>query len=1222
MRGLRKPRLWALALLCASAALALPASAHATSPWWGIDAGSRPSNLQVAPDQTEVQEVKATALGGNFGAAVEVGGEVIGCLGIGLGAILCEPETGFEAAESAADLEEMLEGPYGEDVEVTGGPVGTPFLVTTPGRWVAPLKLTPIVFFEAQLGFASVTPVSEGSGRLFITATNLGDAPLDATSTPLTITYSLPAGVSPYSFEAFAGTQGNAGPVECVIEGAGPLTCVFEGELPSYEAIEVEVAVALAPGVSSGEAGEVTISGGDGPAKSVAQTLRVSGEEVGFGIESLSMRAEEEGGETASQAGSHPFQVSQSLVFNSGKLIGSDRRNTVVEQPAMLRNVRVKLPPGLIGNPSPIPTCSFKQFTTQSSFVNECQPETAVGAASVTIIEAGNLGFTRVAVPIFNLEPAYGEPARFGFMAAGVPVTIGTELRGGEAYAIGANVLDASQLATVLASTVSIWGNPGDPAHDSSRGWGCLYFTHPYPCQRPAGLSEAAFLRMPVSCDRPLTYGIEVEPWNAPLGSQIDAATDQSPPLSGCDLLPFDPSIASTPTSKLTSTPSGLDFELTMPNSGLDNPKGRAEAQPKRVEVDLPEGVSVNPSEAEGLATCSEAQYARETVSSKPGEGCPEASKIGSVLAHTPLLDEPIEGSLYIAAPHANPFDSLLALYMVARVPQRGIVVKQAGVVKPDPVTGQLRTIFDELPQVPYSDFKLHFREGGRAPLVTPPACGTYQTLAKFLPYSAANLEDPSPEEIVERTSPFTIERGPDGGACPTGGLPPFHPGLIAGSTNNAAGHFSPFNVRLFRSDAEQEITHFSIKLPPGVTGKLAGVPYCPEAAIEAAKARTGPHGGREELNSPSCPAASEVGHTLAGAGVGSILTYVPGKVYLAGPYHGSKLSIVAVTAAVAGPFDLGTVVVREALQINPETAEVFVDATGSDPIPHIIQGIPVHLRDIRAYVDRPEFALNPTDCTPTSTASTVLGAGLDFVSEADDNPVTVATRYQAADCAALPFKPKLTMRLRGGTRRGAHPAFSAHLQMNGIGEAGIAYAQVTLPKSEFIENAHFKTICTRVQFKAGAGNGAECPSGSIYGHAKAVTPILAEPLEGPVFLRSSEHQLPDLVVALHNSQVDFNLVGRVDSVKGGGLRSSFESSPDAPVSSFDLEMDGGAKGLFVNSTNLCKRTYRAKALFNGQNGKRYESKPVLRAKCPKKHKRHKGHRRARSAHIETGARR
>ena len=293
--------------------------------------------------------------------------------------------------------------------------------------------------------------------------------------------------------------------------------------------------------------------------------------------------------------------------------------------------------------------------------------------------------------------------------------------------------------------------------------------------------------------------------------------------------------------------------------------------------------------------------------------------------------------------------------------------------------------------------------------------------------------------------------------------------------------------------------------------------------------------------------------------------------------------------------------VIREALQVNPETGEVFVDATGSDPIPHIIAGIPVRLRDIRAYVDRPEFALNPTDCTRTSTASTVLGAGLDFASEADDNPLTVTSPFQAADCAALPFEPKLSLRLLGGTKRGDHPKLRAFLRMKGIGEAGVARARVTLPRSEFIENAHFNTICTRVQFKQAGGNGEACPPGSIYGWARAKTPLLTDPLEGPIFLRSSEHQLPDLVASLRGREINVHLIGHVDSVKGGGLRNTFETVPDAPVDWASFTFQGKDKGLFVNSTDLCKEKHKAKIEFTGQNGKTHNYRKALQVSCGKK---------------------
>ena len=297
----------------------------------------------------------------------------------------------------------------------------------------------------------------------------------------------------------------------------------------------------------------------------------------------------------------------------------------------------------------------------------------------------------------------------------------------------------------------------------------------------------------------------------------------------------------------------------------------------------------------------------------------------------------------------------------------------------------------------------------------------------------------------------------------------------------------------------------------------------------------------------------------------------------------------------MVGPFDLGTVLVRFAVRVNPETGEVFIDATGSDPIPHIIEGIPVHLREIRAYVDRPDFVLNPTSCEPTSTASTVLGSGLDFVSPADDNPFVATSRFQAADCAALPFNPKLTFKLKGSTKRGGNPSLRAHVAMNGIGEAAIRYAQVSLPRSEFLDNAHIGTVCTRVQFREGAVPGERCPAASVYGHVSALTPILEGPLSGPIYLRSSEHELPDLVAALHHEEINVVLVGRVDSVKGGGIRNTFEFVPDAPVTSADFVFFGATKGLLQNSTNLCKGTHRVKVLLKAHSGKRVSYKTPLR---------------------------
>jgi hypothetical protein len=915
-----------------------------------------------------------------------------------------------------------------------------------------------------------------------------------------------------------------------------------------------------------------------------------------FGLDDFDVTFTNEDGSPATQAGSHPFAMTTSFVLNTrvdpdfGVLPDGQVKELTFEQI-----------PGLVGNPTATPRCSTVDLLTPSNGrITSCEDNTAIGETVLVHSKPDN---APEQAAVFNLVPPPHVAAKIGFIAFNIPVTIEIRVSEDPPHAIEAMVVNVPQPVPVYSVSTTLWGDPGDPAHDSERGQcgpGQL-------C--PINAPDKPFLTLPRACTGPLESSYEAVAWQ---GEGVDTGSalthdDATPPnplgMTGCAKLGFSPTITARPTTKAATSPSGLDFSLDVHDEGLTSPSGLANSDIEKVAVTLPEGFSTNPSLAEGLEVCSQADLARETAFSAPGEGCPNASKIGSVEVETPLLEENVNGALYIAKPYENEFNSLLVLYIVIKNPTLGIVVKQAAKVTPDPVTGQLVTTTEDMPQLPFSHFRLHFREGTRSPLASPPGCGTYNASAELYPWAGG--------APVTTTSAFQIIVGPESGPCPSGGLPPFKPGLIAGSINNAAGRFSPFNVRLFRFDSEQEITHFSIKLPPGITGKLAGVPYCSDAAIAAAKARTGPHGGQEELDHPSCPAASEVGRSLAGAGVGPSLAYAPGKVYLAGPYNGSNLSIAAITAATVGPFDLGTVVVRQALRINPETAEVFIDATGSDPIPHIIQGIPVHLRDIRAYVDRPDFVLNPTDCTRTSTASTLLGSGLDFGSEADDRPVTVSTPFQAADCAALPFKPRLGLKLIGKTNRGAHPAFRATLRMNGIGEAGIARAQVTLPKSEFIENAHFNTICTRAQFKAGAGNGAQCPAGSVYGKAKAVTPILGEPLTGPVFLRSSEHQLPDLVVALHNAQVDFDLVGRVDSVKGGGIRNTFEAAPDAPVSSFVLEMQGGRKGLFVNSTNLCKGVHRAKADFTGQNGKTYNTRPALKVKCGAKGSKAKRQKRA-----------
>jgi hypothetical protein len=891
-----------------------------------------------------------------------------------------------------------------------------------------------------------------------------------------------------------------------------------------------------------------------------------------FGLLDQSVAFINEDGTPATQAGSHPYAMNTLLHFN---VIEDPELGETIPEEA-IKDVIADLPPGFAVDPNAVPKCSNAdfQFVIFGSQDVKCSDETAVGTFG--LVKTGKSESADIS-PVYNLNPPPGVASKLGFRVVNVSVVIEGGVRTEDDRNLYATVGSASQAELVYGSKLTLWGNPADPSHDKLRGRCAIYGGT---CT--SSTAERPFITLPRSCTGPLVSLFEITSWQGSLSS----AEATGPGMGGCGKLAFGPSITAQPTTKAAQSPTGLDFSLDVQDEGLTNPEGLANADVAKALVTLPEGFTTNPSIAEGLEVCTEADLGRESALSDPGAGCPNASKIGTVEVETPLLDQSLGGSLFIAEPYENPFGSQIALYMVIKNRQLGIMVKQPLKVENDPATGRITTVAEDLPQLPFSHFRLHFREGTRSPLASPPGCGSYEASAVLTPSSGG---DP-----VTTTSAFEIITGPAAGPCPSGAKPPFKPGLTAGTLNNSAGKYSPFYLRLSRLDGEQEFTHFSIKLPPGIIGKLAGVPFCPDAAIAAAKARTGPHGGQEELEAPSCPAASQVGRTLVGAGVGPSLAYAPGKVYLAGPYNGSALSIAAITAAKVGPFDLGTVVVREAIKVNPETAEIFIDATGSDPIPHIIKGIPVHARDIRVYVDRPEFVSNPTSCERTSTASTVLGSGLDFGTEADDEPVTVTSPFQAADCASLGFAPKLKLSLIGGTKRADVPKFKAVLTAR-PGDANIGRAQVTLPHSAFLEQGHIKTICTRVQFKEGAVPGERCPAGSVYGYAKAITPLLDEPVQGPVYLRSSSNQLPDLVAALDSGRIHVDLVGRIDSVKGGRIRNTFEVVPDAPVTKFTLTMQGGKKGLIVNSTNLCRSANRAIADFTGQNGKKRVFNPVVR---------------------------
>jgi hypothetical protein len=899
------------------------------------------------------------------------------------------------------------------------------------------------------------------------------------------------------------------------------------------------------------------------------------------------------------KAGSHPDSFDTEFEVNMrkepGEIEGEPAELEFVD--GALRDLEIEAPIGMVANPTAIPRCATVDFLDkESDFAPPaCSDSTVLGTVTVTLCNFGQCttGSEEPEV-LYNLEPPPGSVAKLGFWASATPVTVLVGVTEEPPYRGLAKISNAVQVLEVRGSTVELWGNPADPSNDPERGK-CLRPTFQgLEASCPAGIPVKPFLTLPRSCTGPYESVFRAQPWwtgdpmNPTWGGAPFAQTVLSPPGgSGCGGLGFAPEVAVAPTTDAASSPSGLEVALEVEDQGYASPTVRAKSDIKKVVLSLPEGVTANPSLAEGLRSCSQAALAEETLDSAPGEGCPQEAKIGTVEAETPVLEgRLLRGDLFIAEQFANPFNSLLAFYMVIRDRELGVIVKQAGKIEPNPETGQLESIIDDIPQFPLSSVRVRLREGGRSPLISPERCGPYTTVAKITPWAR-------PTETFETTSSFQITSGVGGAPCPAAGAPPFDPGFSAGSLNNAAAAFSPVHMRLTRRDGDQDLTRFDATLPKGLIAKLAGVTQCPEAAIAAARARTS---GRAELAAPSCPLSSRLGTVWGGAGVGSQLTYVPGSFYLAPPTRGAPLSVVAIVPAVAGPFDVGTVVVRQALRIDPRSAEVRVDSAASDSLPTILAGIPLKVRDVRVEVDRPQFTLNPTDCDPTAMNAQLWGSGALPRNPADDAPVTRIQPFQAAACASLGFKPKLALNLKGGTRRGDFPALKTTLTPR-PGDANLEGLVLRLPRSAFLEQGHFRTICTRVQFAAGGGNGEQCPPGAVYGKVRVWTPLLDEPAEGNVYLRSSNNDLPDIVLALQgppSAAAKVEVAARVDSQKGG-IRVTVKDVPDLPVSKAVVTMRGGQRGLIVNSRNLCAKTSKANADFSAQNGKRKVTKPVVR---------------------------
>ncbi len=874
------------------------------------------------------------------------------------------------------------------------------------------------------------------------------------------------------------------------------------------------------------------------------------------------------GQEPFTQASSHPYELSTYIASSTTtyKETGSPD--------AIIKNVLTQLPPGLIGNPAALPRCPGRLAEEQ-----RCPTGTEVGSIAI-YSPSSEFG----PAPLFDVIPPEGVAARFaGEINLSTDAYIDAHIRSGRDYGVNAGSSNITALANPVAFKIVLWGVPNSPAHNLERG--CLQPTGGYEYPKggcsPEG-SERPFLSLGSDCHGSQVAGASLDSYAEP-GQYVSKSTTM-PALTGCAAVPFAPAIVSQPTTTAADSATGLHVDLKIPQN--EEPEGLATADLKDATVTFPAGLTVNPSSADGLAACSEQQagfegfaelnpageHGVQTAQFSPGPAeCPGAAKLAKVAIETPLLEHQIPGQLYLATPHENPFGSLIAVYLTAYDPISGVVIKLPGLVQTNPETGQVTTTFEQTPQLPFEALKVELPAGERAALTTPETCGSYATTTSLVPWSApeGNTATPSSE-------PFTIGEAPGGAACARSeGEAPNSPGFQAGTASPVAGAYSPFLLKLTREDGSQRFHALNVTLPPGLIGKVAGIEECPQADIEAAQRRDHEGEGATEQAHPSCPAGSEVGVVHVGAGSGKPY-YVSGHVYFAGPYEGAPFSLAIVTPALAGPFDLGTVVVRAALFIDPNTAQVSVK---SDPFPSILDGIPLDIRSVGVEMDRREFTLNPTSCNVTAVGGEEASTAGHLASLSD--------RFQVGGCNTMPFHPSFSASTAAQSSRKGGAALTVKVAQQS-GEANIGKVDVQLPRSLVARDETLNHACTEAQF---AKDPAGCPAESVVGDATAHTPILPVPLTGPaIFVSHGGAKFPSLVVALQGDGVTIDLTGQT-AIEEGITYSRFETVPDAPISSFELTLPEGAHSALSSNLpastkdSFCGQSLVMPTSVQGQNG-------------------------------------
>jgi hypothetical protein len=1054
---------------------------------------------------------------------------------------------------------------------------------------------------------ANTTAAPNGSLMFLVDMTNVGDgdsvAPSDPTCDPnnpptdpdcVTLSMSVPAGLTAVDVGALNADSFNDGACTGLgVPGPTTVTCasstVVTTAAHSFPNSFRTFAVTMS--VDGAASGTLTTSfqifgggGAAGPASTVDPT-RIDATPPAFGLDAFDGQvASDAAGDPFTQAGGHPFAASTSIDFNTISSSDPIPFFAVVSPVEATKDVLVDLPPGFIGNPTGTDQCTVPELA-QTSGSPLCPPSSQIGTALVRI--NGQTTHNELGpIPVFNVVPPADVPARFGFNVAGTVVTLDARVRSGSDYGLSIDSVNVPEGLAIAGTSLTIWGVPADPSHLGDRA--CPGQLAPWQggpsCA--VGTKLKAFLRNPTSCTAPgtgLPTTVHIDSWANPgrldTEGQADAG-DQSwrsttfvshnppgypaPPTDwgsqqgpdGCDRVPFDPTLKATPGSPAKAgAPNGFSFDVTLPQT--DSPSAIGEGDLKKAVVTLPAGVRVSPAAADGLGACTPTEIA---LHSSADPTCPSSSNLGSLTIDTPLLAKSLTGSIYLATPNDNPFGTLIAIYLVAKGP--GVIVKLPGQVAADPSTGQLTATFDNNPQLPFSNLHLQFKSGPRAALVTPDQCGTYTTHAVLTSWSG---------KVVSSDSSFSLSADGNGAPCPPEG---FAPGFTAGVEDPVAGADSPFLLQLTRGDQDQRLGGLTVDMPTGLLGRIANAVLCPDGAA----------------NAGACLDGSRIGSVTVGAGAGSNPFYITaGRAYITGPYKGAPYGLSIVVPAVAGPFDLGNVVVRAAVFVDKATAQLKVV---SDPLPTILQGIPLDVRDVRVVIDRPHFIVNPTSCAQKH----VLGT----VSSPQGAVAHVSSRFEVGDCASLPLAPKMTLTVgaSGHTAAGVSTPLTATLTQT-PGQSNLRSVSVTLPGTLNALLPVVNRACKLSEFEAG-----HCSASARVGSAVAVTPLLRDPLRGSAyFVKNPARAIPDLMVALRG-QVSLDLTGKVSIPGGKRLATRFDTIPDAPITKFTLRLVSGGNGPVGIVSNLCTAKSRATTAglgFRGQNGKLVQVNQRLRINgCPK----------------------